>query len=201
MNVGSNPGAWVILALTCITSLYALYAAPRLLSECAFRPAEFWPKRQFDTLYLSGFVHMHVPHLLLNMVTFCFFAFPLERRMGTAAFVSLYFLALMMSLVLTWLRHHRHPGYACLGASGGVVAAVFAFIVYFPTATMIILPIPVPIPAPLFGVAYLGYCLYASKRLSDGVNHDAHLSGALWGILFVALTDHAAIERFFRYLS
>ena len=58
----------------------------------------------------------------------------------------------------------------------------------------------VAIPAPLFAFAYLAYTWYASRRQEGRINHDAHFSGALAGIAFVALTDGAAIGRAWRQL-
>ena len=56
--------------------------------------------------------------------------------------------------------------------------------------------IPLPIPAPLFALLYLGFTYYASRQPARGrINHDAHLSGALAGVVFVLLTDAAAFGR------
>ena len=56
-------------------------------------------------------------------------------------------------------------------------------------------------PSPLFALAYLAYTWFASRRQDGRINHDAHLSGALAGIAFVALTDGAAIARAWQQLS
>ena len=72
---------------------------------------------------------------------------------------------------------------------------LFAAIVYTPSQSIFILPIPIPIPAPLFAVAYLAYTLWASRQARGRINHDAHLGGALAGLLFVLLTDAPAIAR------
>lgn len=87
------------------------------------------------------------------------------------------------------------PEYGTLGASGAILAVLFASIVYTPSQSIYILPIPVPIPAPLFALAYLAYSVYASRQQRGHINHDAHLGGAVAGVLFVALTDPAAIAR------
>jgi membrane associated rhomboid family serine protease len=62
---------------------------------------------------------------------------------------------------------------------------------YDPLASLGIIFIPIPIPAWIFGLLYLVYCHYASKHARDNVNHDAHLFGALSGILItIALNPH-----------
>ncbi len=42
------------------------------------------------TACTSGFVHADLGHLIFNMITFFFFAFSLERTIGTARFIILY---------------------------------------------------------------------------------------------------------------
>lgn len=184
--------ALLIFAATIVASLLALYVAPGLLERCVFRPYWLVRKRQYDTLITSGFVHADLPHLLFNMFTFWFFAFPLERRIGSVAFAVLYFSSLVLSDVGTYFKHRNDPQYASLGASGAITAVLFAYIVYYPTQSLIILPIPFPIPAPLFAVLYVAYSWYSSRQARGRINHDAHLGGALYGLVFVLLTDPAA---------
>jgi membrane associated rhomboid family serine protease len=44
----------------------------------------------------------------------------------------------------------------------------------------------------VFAFGYLAYSWWASKNRRDNINHDAHLDGALTGLLFVAVTDLGA---------
>ena len=185
----------LIMLLTIGISLAGLFRFPRVIDTSLFRPYHLVPKRQFDTVILSGFVHADVGHLLFNMFTFYFFAFPMERFIGTIPFLVLYFFGLVLSHACTWYKHRNNPAYASLGASGAISAVLFAYIVYFPTATLMIIPIPVPIPAVLFAIGYVAYSYWASKQNVGRINHDAHLCGAIAGVLFVALTDPAAFGR------
>jgi membrane associated rhomboid family serine protease len=189
-------GAVMILVVTVATSLLGMYRAPQIIDRCLFRPYYFLRRRQYDTIYLSGFVHADPGHLLLNMVTFYFFAFPMERFVGTLPFLILYFVGLIASHSCTYLKNKDNPEYASLGASGAISAVLFAYIVYFPTTTLIIIPIPIPIPAWLFAVGYVAYSYWASLHSRGRINHDAHLCGALSGLSFVALTDFGAFGRF-----
>jgi membrane associated rhomboid family serine protease len=54
---------------------------------------------------------------------------------------------------------------------------------------MLYLYFALPIPAVVFAFGYLAYSWWASKNRRDNINHDAHMDGALVGLLFVALTD------------
>jgi len=195
---GGAPVSGVLLAVIVGASAIGLAAAPGLVERNLFRPHWLVPNREYVTLLTSGFVHADVMHLLFNAFTFWAFAFGLERTIGSERFFWLYAVGLLVSDLGTWLRHRHQPEYRTLGASGAITAVLFAAIVYFPNGSIYILPIPVPIPSPLFALAYLAYTWFASRRPGGRINHDAHLSGALAGIAFVALTDGAAVGRFWR---
>ncbi len=185
----ASPAASVLLAVILVASLIGLYSRPDLLERNLFRPFWFLQRREYLSAISSGFLHADLPHLLFNGITLWAFAFPLERVIGSAKLLALYFFGLLASDFGTWLNHRRDPAYRCLGASGAILAVLFASIVYVPSASIFILPIPVPIPAPLFAVLYLAYTWWASRSARGRINHDAHLAGALAGIAFVAIVD------------
>lgn len=208
--------ALLIFVATIVASLLALYTGrpeagttsaggrvrrASLLERCLFRPYWLVRARQYETLVTSGFVHGDLFHLLFNMMTFWFFAFPLEARIGEAAFAVLYFVGLVVSDLGTYFKHRNDPNYASLGASGAISAVLFAHIVYFPGNSIMILPIPVPIPAPVFAVLYLFFTWYSARQQRGRINHDAHLGGAVFGLLFVLLTDPAAYGGLLRTIS
>jgi membrane associated rhomboid family serine protease len=195
--LSNAPGSLLILVVTGGVSLAGLYAKPKLIESSLFRPYYFLRKKQYHTLLTSGLVHASGSHLLFNMLTFYFFAPPLERMIGTERLLLLYAVALMLSEARTYFQHRNDPQYASLGASGAISAVLFAAIVYYPTQSLYILPIPVPIPAPLFAVGYLAYNWYLSRSGRDGINHTAHIDGAVTGLLFVAITDVGAYQRLF----
>lgn len=189
------PAATLLLATIVVASLVGLFVAPAFLERNLFRPHWLLPKRLYLTPITSAFLHADLPHLLFNAFTFWAFAFSLERAIGTPKFLVLYFFGLLVSDLGTWVKQRHNPAYQSLGASGAILALLFASILYFPQSSIFILPIPVPIPAPLFALAYLGYTYYASRQSGGRINHDAHLGGALAGIAFVALSDGATLMR------
>jgi membrane associated rhomboid family serine protease len=132
------------------------------------------------------------------MMTFYFFAFALERRIGGAMFAILYALGLSLSEFETYRRHRSNPDYATLGASGAISAVLFAAIVYNPTSSIFVFLLPIPIPAWLFAIGYLAYSYYSARHPHGRINHDAHLGGALAGLAFVAVTDPEAYDLLLR---
>lgn len=199
MFVG-NEGAWIVLALTSITSLLGLYVFPKIIEQSMFRPYWLLRKKQYDSIYMSGFVHVNFIHLLFNMVTFYFFAFPMERVLGTTQFIVLYGVGLLTGQLGTWIKQRNNPRYASLGASGAIAAVLLAFIVYFPTHSLYVLLIPLPIPAFVVAIVFLVYSWIASAREGSRINHDAHLYGALSGLLFVLVIDPGAYKKLLELL-
>jgi membrane associated rhomboid family serine protease len=196
--MADTPAAALILALFVGASLLGLHGRPQLIERHLLRPYHLVPRKEWVTLVTSGFFHADRAHLLFNGFTFWAFGFDLERRLGTGPFAVLYMAGLLASGVATWAIHRRNPGYASLGASGAILAVVFASIVVDPGASLFILPIPVPIPAPLFAVGYLAFSVFASRGRVGRINHDAHIAGAVAGVLFMAVTAPAALAHALR---
>lgn len=197
MNFDQTPASLAILATIAIVSMIALNGSPALLDRNLLRPYFIVRNRAYSTLVTSGFIHGDFGHLFFNGITLFFFGPGLERRIGTPRFLSLYMIALVLSSLGTVIKRRNDPNYAALGASGAILGVLFAYIVYFPT-NMLYLYFALPIPAVLFAFGYLGYSMWAAKHSRDNINHDAHLDGAITGLIFVGVTDFAAWRHAFR---
>ena len=199
MNFDRTPAALSILCLIIGFSAFALWVAPKMLSRNLLRPYWMLKERDYSTIVTSGFIHGDFGHLLFNALTLYFFGPALEARIGTARFMALYFIGLVVSSIGTVVKQRNNPDYAALGASGAILAVLFAYIVYYPKNT-IYLYFALPIPAVLFAFGYMAYSWWASKNRRDNINHDAHLDGALTGLIFVGLTDLPAWKQAFRLI-
>jgi membrane associated rhomboid family serine protease len=163
---------------------------------------------EYHRLVTSGFLHADMGHLFFNMLSFYFFGQGVERifgelfgNLGGVVLVAFYLIAIVVSDIPTLMKYKDSPRYNSLGASGGVSAIIFATILIFPLTSIYFFFIPVPIPGFIFALLYLAYSYYSARRGDSGINHDAHLYGGLFGLLFMAIAYPPAIPGFVEQVS
>ena len=120
-------------------------------------------------------------------------------RVGKPGFALFYVLAIVIAILPSWWRHRADVNYRSLGASGGVAAVLFSFILFAPWATIYVFVIPMP--AILFAVMYTAYSIWAERRSADNINHSAHLAGAAFGILATLVIEPRSLEIFLHQLG
>jgi membrane associated rhomboid family serine protease len=194
------PVASFIFVITIITSLMA-FSNENLYANMILHPYSVYRGQRIYTVVTSGLIHNDWMHLFFNMLSYYFFAFQLEPVLGHWQFGVLYSVSLILSDIPTVYKHKNDDWYHSLGASGAVSAVIFSYIMFSPLSKMMIMPIPVGIPAVLFGALYLVYCSYASKYARDNINHDAHLFGAISGLLITILLYPHLVTSFLGQIS
>ena len=192
----------ILIAVTVLVTWLA-FNNPRLLDRLILWPPAIDRKHQYDRLLTHGFIHADWQHLLFNMITLFFFGRFAEQVIGSmigpVGFVLFYLSAIVIAILPTYLRHRHDAQYRSLGASGAVSAVLFAFILVQPWSLIFVFFLPVP--AILYGVFYVGYSFWMDRQGRDNTNHSAHLSGAIYGVLFMLLMEPRIAGLFLERLA
>lgn len=183
----------ILIASVVVVSLLGWLIKPlqRALILIPYRVRESF---QVHRLLTAGWVHKDVTHLIFNMISLYFFADPALKVLGITTFLALYISAVVVAFVPTTLRFMTTPNYASLGASGAVTAVMFSAILLNPRLKLALMFLPIPIPGLVFAGLYLIYSVWQSYRAGDGINHDAHLFGALYGVIFTYAFEPKLVE-------
>jgi membrane associated rhomboid family serine protease len=193
---------YLIMGLTVLVS-FSAWNRPQLMSRLIMNPYAISKKNQIYRFVTSGFIHQDHMHLILNMFSLYFFGIAVELvfnnvfgASGNLYFILLYVSAIIVSDLPSYFKHKNNPRYASLGASGGVSAIIFAFIIFEPLQSICIY-IALCMPGFILGTGYILFSWYQGRKAKDNINHDAHLYGALFGFIFCIIVYPASIGQFF----
>ena len=192
----------ILIAVTVLVSWLA-FDRPRLLDRLILWPPAIDRQKQYDRLLTHGFIHADWQHLLFNMITLFFFGRVAEQVIGSmigpVGFLLFYLSAIVIAILPTYLRHRHDTRYRSLGASGAVSAVLFAFILVQPWSLIFVFFLPVP--AIVYGAFFVGYSIWMDRQGTDNTNHNAHLSGAIYGVLFMLLMEPRIAGLFLERLA
>lgn len=205
----------ILIIVTAGISWYA-FQNPSLLDKWMLNPARVSKNKEYYRFITSGFIHADFGHLIFNMFSLYFFGEAMEMFLnnifgsaGTFYYLILYVAGIVVSDIPTFLKHRNNSNYNSLGASGGVSALLFAFILLAPLQS-VCLYFAICIPGFLFGALYMAYSFYETRKTmaqarrfggGGGINHDAHLYGAIFGIIFMAILLPQSVPNFFAQIA
>lgn len=190
----------LIIIVTALFSIAAFNQAD-LKYKYIFSPYQVVHRRQWYRIFTAAFLHANWEHLIFNMLSFYFFAPYVESRLGLGKFLLIYFGAIVASSISDLTKYKNNYEYSALGASGAVSAIIFTSILLNPGSKIMFLLLPIPIPAVIFGLIYLAYSYYMSKRNMDNIGHDAHFWGAIFGFVFPILLEPSLLPGFLNQLN
>jgi len=151
-----------------------------------FEPEAILAWKEYYRLLTSGFLHAGWWHLLVNMLSLYLLGRYVEFSFGAGHFLLIYFGSIIGGNLLS-VYVHRHHEYRAYGASGGVCGIIFAYILLFPGARISQFLMPIAIPGWLFAIGLIAASFIGMKANNRGnIGHDAHLGGAIVGLLIAA---------------
>ena len=190
-----TPVIVLLIAGNVLASLYALSNA-KFMDRNLFHVGPILQNQEWHRLVTSGFLHGGFLHLFVNMYVLFTFGGEVEAQLGTVSFIIVYFAALLGGNAWALLENKNKPSYRALGASGATSGVVMSFILFEPFEPMMIFPIPFSMPAVWLGALFLVGSAILAQRENKTIGHEAHLGGALAGIVATILVEPNALSNF-----
>lgn len=195
----------IIIILTVALSYWAL-TDREIFDKLSLMPYRTVHQKEYYRIFTHAFLHADYIHLGVNMfvlysfgtyVESVFRQLQMEGLIGSSiiSYITLYVGGIVIATLTSIKKQKDNPYYISIGASGAVSAVVFTSIFLAPMQ-MLSLFFIVPIPGIVFGILYLLYSNYMSKKSGDNINHDAHFTGAVFGFLFPMLINPKLIVIF-----
>jgi membrane associated rhomboid family serine protease len=192
MRIGFPIATIAIIAFTVYWS-YQGFTRPGFRDRYIFSPTRILQNREYYRLLSCGFLHLNWLHLLFNMLSLYSIGAAVERDAGILAFLTVYLGSIAGGSLLSLYLHRNHHSYLALGASGGVCGIIFAFIFLFPGTRLSFFF--VPLPSWLFAILFILISFFGLRRQLGNIGHDAHLGGAIIGLLITTVLHPVIVVR------
>jgi membrane associated rhomboid family serine protease len=193
----------IIIILTGITS-FIVFKQQQFFYKYAFIPSLVKKNHEYYRLISYAFLHADLPHLLFNMFSFFMFGELLEKQLiltygnliGELHFIILYLVGALVATLWPYIRNVDNANYISVGASGAVSSIVFASMLWNPTLEVGIIFLPFYIPAYIFAPLYLAFEYWSLKKGKSNIAHDAHIGGAIFGLIYLGIINVDKIKQF-----
>lgn len=195
MAFATSPIAMITLVATIYVTYQSFTSKQYWVDQFLLHPYSVYYHKEYKRLITHGFVHADYMHLAFNMLTFFFFAVPLERIVGSLNFIIIYFGSLVISGAISTYRRKDWEGFRSLGASGAVSGVLFSISLYLPNMELLVFFI-LPIKAWLFAILFVGVSWYLAQNRYSIIDHEAHLWGALTGAALTILLEPRVVSIF-----
>ncbi len=188
----------IIVIITAVISFLA-FSNRNLMDKLIFYPPDIANRKQWYRFFSNGLIHADIGHLFFNMYSLYLFGPIVEADFvqifggrGESLYLVMYVSSLAVCLIPTYQKNRENYHYRSLGASGAVSAVIFAALMIEPLNGIGLIFIPnFTIPGFVFGPLFLIITAYLDKRGGGGINHSAHLWGALYGVVFLIVMSFA----------
>lgn len=198
----------ITIMLAIIISLVSIlsFSNREVVRQFQFNAFQIVHKNQYYRLLSHVLIHANWEHLLVNMIVLWSFGSVVEHffQMNFGANSRYYYLLLfvgsaLVSVIWSLIKERNNPYYNAVGASGAVSAVLFAAIFFNPWESVYFFGI-LPIPGIIFGVLYLYYSYYMSRKKLDNIGHEAHFLGAIAGFCMPILLRPSLFLEFVNML-
>jgi membrane associated rhomboid family serine protease len=182
----NSVATYAIIGITAILSVAGIYNR-NLFEKNLFSVSAILQRKEIHRLLTSIFFHVNWAHLFFNMFSLYSFGTLVEESFGPKFMTAIYFCSGIGGGLLSLLIKRKFSEYSAVGASGAVCGIIFASIFLLPGGSIYIIPIPVPIPSWAYAILFIIISFYGIGKGASIIGHEAHLGGALVGILWALI--------------
>jgi len=181
---------FAIFAVWAIMYRFSPQSGIEALVELGFRSMYLEsPEFGLLTLISAMFMHGGPMHLLMNMLILILMGVPFEDRIGSRAFLRIYFISgIIGSLVTGSISVWNETGLETIniGASGAVFGIMGGFALLYPRDEIPMLLGPIfmhRVPVLLATLVFIGMeTLYVGLGTEDGIGHGTHMASFIAGV-------------------
>jgi membrane associated rhomboid family serine protease len=178
----------------------ARFTDPEWAASIGFPIGSYW------SLLTHQFLHGGWLHIVANMWTLWIFGDNVEDRMGPLRFIIFYLVCGVLA-ALTQVLVTPDATIPSVGASGAIAGVLGAYLLFFPTARLIVLipilffPFFFELPAVIFLVLWFfiqlfsGTAILASPQQVGGIAFWAHIGGFIAGMLLCIFFVRRPVRR------
>ena len=151
---------------------------------------------EYGRLWSASWIYTHRSHLFINTFVLVGIGFGIDWPFGTVEFLFVYFTSQLGGnlLALYTYREDRSGQYDAVGAAGGISGVLFAAIALQPSLNVSVLGIG-SLPIWPIAIVFLVVSVFVLKPYSSTMIHDAHLGGAIIGLLITPLVASDALHH------
>lgn len=199
---------YIFLIIAVILSIKG-FSDPFFVEKYLFIPYRVKHNKEYYRFISHAFLHGDPGHLIFNMIALFSFGKYIEDVftltasnpiLGKVFFLLYCILAIISASLISYYRHQNNFNYRSLGISGLTSAIIFSYIMWNPSGEIMFIFFPFPIKAWIFGLIYLAFEIYSDRNRKTGIAHDAHIAGAVFGVLFALIFNFGLVQREFSFL-
>jgi membrane associated rhomboid family serine protease len=177
----ASPVTLGLLVLNILASMFA-FSNERFMQQNILWVGPMRDQGEWYRGLSSGFLHVNPPHLMLNMYALFLFGPICEYVLGGVGFAIVYFASLIGGSAWAYWHNQGESQYRAAGASGALSGMILAFCLFDPFSILLAFFV-IPMWGIVFGILYIGLSYVFSKRADRIIGHEAHLGGAVAGVI------------------
>lgn len=185
MEEGSLIGTLLLILTGLVT--YKGFIDKKFFEDHTFEIDPILIDGEYKRIISSGFLHVNWIHFGFNMMALFAFSWSLELVLGYWRFLFLYFASMIGGSLLALYVHRNHGDYRAVGASGAISGVILSAAVLFPEDSLTFFFLPFKMKIWVFGLLFILISIFGIKYDWGNIGHDAHLGGAVIGVLLTPL--------------